>query len=91
MKMKPAHWTRIQQTLLRQRFRDLQVVQPKLGLSNRFRLTSWKRYLLRNNFHFNLFDENQMDYLFDQLRDKETGLKRRDIGAFNRTKECFKG
>ncbi len=51
-----------------------------------------------NNFGWNqpfLANPNisyyQMDALFEQLRSPETGLKRRDIGAFNKIKDCFKG
>lgn len=32
----------------------------------------------------------QMDALFDHLRHGETGIKRRDIGSFNKVKDCFK-
>lgn len=32
----------------------------------------------------------QMDALFDQLRHSESGLKRRDIGSFNKIKDCFR-
>ncbi len=31
-----------------------------------------------------------MDALFDQLRQGDAGLKRRDIGSFNKIKDCFR-
>lgn len=32
----------------------------------------------------------EMDALFDQLRQGDAGLKRRDIGSFNKVKDCFR-
>ncbi len=57
-------------------------------LTTIYNLGYWNQPFLTNPI---ISHYQQMDALFEQLRSPDTGLKRRDIGAFNKIKDCFKG